>query len=126
MLTIWRVRVSFNYSDEQIINICCGVDYTIKELVGLIAEITGYEGKIVWDTSKPDGTPKRMLDATRLFDLGWRPKVSLMEGLTKTITWYSSPAGPASPQHDAVCVVGKAARGGGGVRSNDDHTFRDA
>lgn len=77
-----------NYSDEKIINIGFGQDYTIKELVELIAEITNYGGKIVWDASKPDGTPKRLLDSTRLFDLGWTPKVSLREGLTKTIEWY--------------------------------------
>lgn len=78
-----------NYSDGQIINIGFGEDYTIKELVELIAELTDYKGTIVWDTSKPDGTPKRVLDTTRLFNLGWRPKISLRQGLTKTLEWYS-------------------------------------
>lgn len=77
-----------NYSDERIINIGFGQDYTIKELVELIAEITDYSGNIVWDTTKPDGTPKRILDTSRLFDLGWKPKISLREGLTKTLEWY--------------------------------------
>jgi GDP-L-fucose synthase len=77
-----------NYSDGQIINIGFGEDYTIKELVELVAEVTEYKGEIVWDTSKPDGTPKRILDTTRLFNLGWRPKISLREGLTKTLNWY--------------------------------------
>lgn len=77
-----------NYSDEQIINIGTGQDYTIKELVSLIAELIQYEGEIIWDTFRPDGTPKRMLDTTKLFNLGWKPKVSLKEGLTKTIEWY--------------------------------------
>jgi GDP-L-fucose synthase len=77
-----------NYSDSQILNIGFGADYTIKELVELIAELTQYEGTIVWDTSKPDGTPKRMLDTTKLQNLGWKPKVSLREGLTKTLEWY--------------------------------------
>lgn len=76
------------YSSEGIINIGCGVDYTIKELVETIAQIVGYKGDILWDTSKPDGTPKRMLDSTKLFEMGWRPKVSLKEGLTKSINWY--------------------------------------
>lgn len=76
------------YSEDEIINIGCGVDYTIRELVESIAEIVGYKGDIVWDSSKPDGTPKRMLDSTKLFDMGWRPKVGLKEGLTKTINWY--------------------------------------
>ncbi len=77
-----------NYSDSEIINIGVGIDYTIKELVEMIVEIVGYEGKIIWDTTKPDGTPKRMLDSTKLFDLGWRPKIGIKEGLTKTIEWY--------------------------------------
>ena len=78
-----------NYSDGQIINIGFGEDYTIKELVELVAEVTEYKGEIVWDTSKPDGTPKRILDTTRLFGLGWKPKISLREGLIKTLNWYS-------------------------------------
>lgn len=82
------VFVMKNYSDSQIINIGFGEDYTIKELVNLIAELTQFDGKILWDTSKPDGTPKRMLDSTKLFNVGWKPKVSLREGLTKTIEWY--------------------------------------
>jgi GDP-L-fucose synthase len=77
-----------NYSSEEIINIGVGEDYTIKELVELIAELTGYEGEITWDWHKPDGTPKRMLDSTKLFNLGWHPKVKLREGLTKSIEWY--------------------------------------
>lgn len=77
-----------NYSDERIINIGYGEDYTIKELVESIAEIVGYKGEIVWDTSKPDGTPKRILDSSRLFDLGWKPKVPLKEGLTRAVNWY--------------------------------------
>lgn len=77
-----------NYSEEQIINIGFGEDYTIKELVELIAELTEYDGEIAWDASKPDGTPKRILDSSKLFNLGWRPKVALREGLTKTIKWY--------------------------------------
>lgn len=76
------------YDDERIINIGTGTDYTIRELVETISEIVGYKGDIRWDTTKPDGTPKRMLDSNRLFDLGWRPKVGLREGLTKSIDWY--------------------------------------
>lgn len=78
------------YSGEDIINIGVGEDYTIKELVNMIASLTGYEGEIVWDATKPDGTPKRMLDSRKLFDLGWTPKVDLKKGLTKSINWYIS------------------------------------
>jgi GDP-L-fucose synthase len=77
-----------NYSDERIINIGYGEDYTIKELVENIAETVGYKGEIIWDTKKPDGTPKRILDSSRLFANGWKPKVSLKEGLTKAVDWY--------------------------------------
>lgn len=81
-----------NYSEEQIINIGFGEDYTIRELVELIGELTEFKGEIIWDTSKPDGTPKRLLDTSRLFGLGWKPKVSLREGLTKAIEWYNDQA----------------------------------
>lgn len=79
-----------NYSDSNIINIGCNTDYTIKETSELIKDIVGYKGELVWDTSKPDGTPKRMMDSSKLFNLGWRPKISLEEGLKKTIEWYRS------------------------------------
>jgi len=78
-----------NYSQEQIINIGYGEDYTIKELVELIAELTNFKGDIQWDTSKPDGTPKRMLDSSKLFNLGWKPKIDLREGLTRAIKWFT-------------------------------------
>lgn len=76
------------YSGEGIINIGCGVDYTIREVVENIATIVGYKGDIQWDTSKPDGTPKRMLDSNKLFDMGWRPRIGLKDGLTKAVNWY--------------------------------------
>lgn len=76
------------YSDERPINIGFGYDVTIKEIVEKIAKIVEYEGEIRWDTTKPDGTPKRILDTTRLFNLGWRPKVDLYGGLTRATNWY--------------------------------------
>ena len=77
-----------NYSDEKIINIGYGEDCTIRELVETIAEVVDYKGTIIWDTSKPDGTPKRILDSSRLFKLGWKPNVSLKEGLSRAVNWY--------------------------------------
>lgn len=77
-----------NYDDGEIINIGCNVDYTIKETVELVQKVVGYKGDVVWDTSKPDGTPKRMLDSRKLFSLGWHPKISLEEGLTRTTEWF--------------------------------------
>ncbi len=70
-----------NYSDEQIINIGCGYDITIKELSEIVAEVIGYNGKINWDTSKPDGTPRKLLDCSRIFSMGWRPKYDLKTGI---------------------------------------------
>ena len=76
------------YSDERIINIGYNNDCTIRELVDKIALIVGYKGEIVWDTTKPDGTPKRMIDSSRLFQMGWSPKIPLLEGLTRAVNWY--------------------------------------
>jgi GDP-L-fucose synthase len=70
------------------INVGTGVDCTIKELVETVAEVTGYPGEISWDTSKPDGTPRKLLDVSRLADLGWRYKISLREGLKDSYAWY--------------------------------------
>ena len=70
-----------NYNDEQIINIGCGYDITIKELSEIVADVIGYNGKINWDTSKPDGTPRKLLDCSRIFSMGWRPKYDLKTGV---------------------------------------------
>ena len=77
-----------NYNDKEIINIGYGEDVAIKELTEMIKKVSNYEGSISWDTSKPDGTPKRLLDVKKLFDLGWRPKINLEEGLATTYKWY--------------------------------------
>jgi GDP-L-fucose synthase len=70
-----------NYSEEQFINIGSGSEVTIKELAELVSKVIGFGGKIVWDTSKPDGTPRKLMDSSRLFALGWRPRVNLEEGI---------------------------------------------
>lgn len=70
-----------NYNGSEIINIGTGEDVTIRELTNLIAEVTGYQGEIRWDTSKPDGTPRKLLDVSRLHSLGWKHRTSLREGL---------------------------------------------
>ncbi len=72
-----------NYSEEQFINIGSGCEITIRELSEMIGRIIGFEGKINWDSSKPDGTPRKLMDSSRLFALGWRPKVSLEEGIRR-------------------------------------------
>lgn len=73
-----------NYNDPQLINVGTGVDVTIKELAETIASIVGYKGKIVWDTSKPDGTPRKLMDVSKLNDLGWKHKIDLEEGIKST------------------------------------------
>jgi len=70
------------------INIGTGKDLRIKELAELIKEIVGFKGEIEWDTAKPDGTPKKLLDVSRINSLGWRAKTELREGIKKTCQWY--------------------------------------
>ena len=70
-----------NYNEKEIINIGCGADITIKELAILIKEITGFEGTLVFDTTKPDGTPRKLLDVTKLNNLGWQYKTKLQDGI---------------------------------------------
>jgi GDP-L-fucose synthase len=71
-----------------LLNVGCGDDLTIRDLAGLIAEIVGYQGEVVWDSSKPDGTPRKLLDNTKLTQLGWKSAISLKEGIQRTYEWY--------------------------------------
>jgi len=77
-----------SYDSELHLNIGTGQDLTITELASLISELTGYEGEILWDTSKSDGTPRKVLDIQRIQKLGWAHKISLREGIQSTIDWY--------------------------------------
>lgn len=70
-----------NYSEEQFINVGYGSDLSIKELAETVQRVIGFPGEIVWDSSKPDGTPRKLMDSSRLFALGWRPNVGLEEGI---------------------------------------------
>ena len=69
------------YDDEQIVNVGVGEDVSIAEAASLVADVVGFAGEIVYDTSKPDGTPRKLLDVSRLFGMGWRPKFGLREGI---------------------------------------------
>jgi len=82
------VFVMNHYEEDEIINIGAGKDISIKELAELIKDITGFEGAIRYDPSKPDGTPRKLLDVSRLESLGWRSRISLREGIEKTYQWY--------------------------------------
>jgi len=71
-----------------ITNIGCGEDLTIREMAALVARVVGYEGEVRWDTTKPDGTPRKLLEVSRLRGLGWSPRISLEEGVRSTYEWY--------------------------------------
>lgn len=77
-----------NYDDEEIINVGSGKDISIRKLAELVRNIVGYEGKIVFDISKPDGTPRKLLDVSRLNGLGWRFRIGLKEGIASTYQWF--------------------------------------
>jgi GDP-L-fucose synthase len=74
------------YSEEQFINVGSGSEISIKELAELVKKITEFEGKITWDATKPDGTPRKLMDSSRLFALGWRPRINLEEGIRLVYT----------------------------------------
>lgn len=76
------------YDGDAPVNVGCGEDLTIAELAALIADITGFTGRIAWDTSKPDGTPRKLLDVTRLRELGFTPRIGLREGISATYQWW--------------------------------------
>ncbi len=82
------ISLMHNYNTSEIINIGSGQECTIAELAHLIKEIVGFEGKIVFDSTKPDGTPRKLLDSTKINNFGWRAKTELYDGLKKTISWY--------------------------------------
>ncbi|MBT8109074.1 MAG: GDP-L-fucose synthase, partial [Gammaproteobacteria bacterium] len=79
-----------NYSSSEIINVGWGQDIGIAELAKLIRDITGFEGEIVFDAGKPDGTPRKLLDTSRLTALGWQPSITLEKGIAGTCEWYRS------------------------------------
>ena len=70
-----------NYSGEQFINVGSGLEITIKNLAETVRRIVGFEGRLVWDASKPDGTPRKLMDSSRLFALGWKPQTGLEAGI---------------------------------------------
>ena len=74
--------------DQQFLNVGTGVDLTIRKLAEAVAAATGFSGEILWDASKPDGTPKKQLDVNRLAALGWRARIPLPEGLRSTVAKF--------------------------------------
>ncbi len=82
------VHVMKSYSDAQHINVGCGEDLTIIELAQLVARVTGFKGQIVHDLSKPDGTPRKLMDVRKLKALGWQPRIGLEDGIAETYRWF--------------------------------------
>jgi len=76
------------YDSPEIINVGCGEDISIRELAERICDVVGFDGELTWDTSKPDGTPRKLLDVAKLKNLGWQPTISLREGIARTYEWF--------------------------------------
>ena len=78
------------YDSDSHLNVGTGVDLSIKALAGMVANLSGYQGKIDWDYTQPDGTPRKALDISRIASLGWQAKISLEVGVAKTIQWFET------------------------------------
>ncbi len=83
------LHLMLHYDDGELVNIGWGEDQTIKELAETICEVVGYHGKLRFDPTRPDGTPRKVLDVSRLKSLGWEPEITLREGLQQVYSWYS-------------------------------------
>ena len=78
------------YSSKEMINVGSGQEISIADLARTLAGITGFEGRVSFDASRTDGTPRKVLDSSRLAALGWRPGIALQEGLSQTYTWFDA------------------------------------
>jgi len=105
------VFVMKHYSDESHINVGTGEDITVRELAELIAKVAGYKGEFVYDRSKPDGTPRKVMDVSRLTALGWKAKTPLAEGFAKAYRWYVENVADAEAR-PALSRSSSAERGG--------------
>jgi GDP-L-fucose synthase len=76
------------YDSPEIINVGCGEDMSIRELAELICDVVGFDDELAWDTTKPDGTPRKLLDVTKLRALGWKPTITLRDGIVQTYDWF--------------------------------------
>ena len=92
-----------NYDSPEIVNVGYGEDTTIRDLAELMCGIIGFKGELVFDTSKPDGTPRKLLDTSRIRSLGWRPEVSLPEGIARSYKWFLKNVVGKDKSHDRQC-----------------------
>lgn len=77
-----------NYDSPEIINVGYGEDISIRELAELICDVVGFDGELAWDTTKPDGTPRKLLDVSKIRALGWKPAIPLRDGIVRTYDWF--------------------------------------
>lgn len=77
-----------NYDSPEIVNVGCGEDISIRKLAELVCDVVGFKGELTWDKTKPDGTPRKLLDISKLRGLGWSPTIPLREGIAKTYDWF--------------------------------------
>jgi GDP-L-fucose synthase len=82
-----------SYDSSMHLNIGSGQEITIRELANLTAAISGFSGEIIWDASKPDGTPRKVLEISRITSMGWKPKISLEQGIASTVNWFREAVG---------------------------------
>jgi GDP-L-fucose synthase len=82
------IHLMLHYDDAGIVNVGTGEDLTIRELAETIQQVVGFQGELHFDTTKPDGTPRKLLDVSRLAAAGWRAKIGLREGIEQTYRWY--------------------------------------
>ncbi|MDQ6624107.1 MAG: GDP-L-fucose synthase [Verrucomicrobiota bacterium] len=83
-----------NYDSPEIVNVGCGVDISIRQLAEMICDVVGFAGTLTFDSSKPDGTPRKLLEVSKLSALGWRPTIPLHEGIASTYAWFLEKHGP--------------------------------
>jgi GDP-L-fucose synthase len=101
-MAVAAVFLMLNYSEPEIVNVGTGEDVTIADLAKTVSEIVGFEGKIVFDTTKPDGTPRKLLDVSRLHALGWRHRIGLKEGIRATYEWFKANPEFSARMHSTV------------------------
>src|SRR3546814_18893318 len=93
-----------HYSGEGVVNVGAGYDLTVMELAEMICEVVGFNGAIRFDSTKPDGTPRKLLDISRIRTLGWAPRIELRSGLRQTYQWFLAPPNAIrTPEQAAVC-----------------------
>lgn len=103
------------YDEDSPVNIGCGEDLSIRELAETVREVTGFGGRIAWDTAKPDGTPRKLLDVSRLRRLGFEPRVPLADGIRETYEWWLGRQAGSAASADAVSVTSRDSSGVAGA-----------